>query len=307
MIDVRFITFISLCETRNYTKTAELLYVTQPTVTHHIKSIEKSYDIKLFTSNNKNFQLTPEGELLYKYVLQLQSFDAQFERILRANEKEKENVSFAATTATNNGFLKYILANWTHEHKNLVYQLNMTNYSSIIDGLRIGLYDFAVIDNNFSKRNFNAIPLLQTRLVLGVSKKHPLAKKKSVSFDELIDTRLILDASGNNKRDFLESELKQKNRNVKELRNVLEINCPKTATEMVIKGDCASIFYLSEIENEVRSGKIVPLDINESKNSVEFNLIFNKNHLRSKLIEEIADEFVKIYKEMNYLQYTSSL
>ena len=152
----------------------------------------------------------------------------------------------------------------------LVYQLNMTNYSNIIDGLRIGLYDFAVIDNNFSKRNFNAIPLLQTRLVLGVSKKHSLARKKSVSFDDLIDTKLILDVSGNNKRDFLESELKQKNRNVKDLRNVLEINCPKTATEMVIKGDCASIFYLSEIENEVRSGKIVPIDIVEAKNSVEF-------------------------------------
>jgi hypothetical protein len=36
MIDPKFLTFLSLCETRNYTKTAELLYVTQPSVTNHI-------------------------------------------------------------------------------------------------------------------------------------------------------------------------------------------------------------------------------------------------------------------------------
>ena len=307
MIDVRFITFISLCETRNYTKTAELLYVTQPTVTHHIKSIEKSYDIKLFTSNNKNFQLTPEGELLYKYVLQLQSFDAQFERILHASEKEKEVVTFAATAASNNGFLKYILSSWTSSRKDLLYQFNISTYSQITESLRVGLIDFAIIDNNYSKRTYNAISLLNTRLVLGVNKKHPLAKKKSVCFDDLINTRLILDVNGNNKRDFFDNELKQKNRNVKDLKNVLEINCPKTTLEMVLKGDCASVFYVSEIENEIKSGKIVPIDIVESNNNVEFSLIYNKNHLSCKLIEKIAEEFVKIYKEINYLQYTSSL
>ena len=307
MIDVRFITFISLCETRNYTKTAELLYVTQPTVTHHIKSIEKSYDIKLFTSNHKNFQLTPEGELLYKYVLQLQSFDAQFERILHASEKEKEVVTFAATAASNNGFLKYILSSWTSSRKDLLYQFNISTYSQITESLRVGLIDFAIIDNNYSKRTYNAISLLNTRLVLGVNKKHPLAKKKSVCSDDLINTRLILDVNGNNKRDFFDNELKQKNRNVKDLKNVLEINCPKTTLEMVLKGDCASVFYVSEIENEIKSGKIVPIDIVESNNNVEFSLIYNKNHLSCKLIEKIAEEFVKIYKEINYLQYTSSL
>lgn len=307
MIDVRFITFISLCETRNYTKTAELLYVTQPTVTHHIKSIEKSYDIKLFTSNNKNFQLTPEGELLYKYVLQLQSFDAQFERILHASEKEKEVVTFAATGAVNNGFLKYILSQWTSNRCDLIYQFNVLNYTEIIESLRVGLIDFALIDNNYSKRTFNAVPLLKTKIVIGVNKKHPFAKKKKIEFEDLIENRLILDISGNNKRDLIETLFKQKNRNVKELKNVLEINCPKTTLEMVLNGDCAGVFYMSEIDNEIKSGKIVVIDLFDNNNTVEFSLIYNKNHLSSKLIEKIAEEFVKIYKELNYLQYTSSL
>ena len=110
MIDPKFLTFLSLCETRNYTKTAELLYVTQPSVTNHIKTLEKLYDIKLFTSNTKNFKLTPEGELLYKYVLQLKAMDAQFERMLSATGNQKEYLTFSVTKNINNGFLKYLLS-----------------------------------------------------------------------------------------------------------------------------------------------------------------------------------------------------
>ena len=306
MIDVRFITFISLCETRNYTKTAELLYVTQPTVTHHIKSIEKSYDIKLFTSNTKNFQLTPEGELLYKYVLQLQAFDSQFERILHANEKEKKIISFAATSATNNGFLKHILPTWTANSNDLLYQLSILKQKTILEYMKTGLIDFAIIDNNYSKRSYNAITLLSTKLVVAVNKKHYLAKKKIVSIDDLLDHKIVIDAIGCNKRELLENELKQKNRNIKDFKNVLEISCSKTALDLVMKTECVGIFYLSEIENEIKSGKIIMIDIFDSSN-VEFYLIYNKNHLSCKLIDDIANKFVKIYKEMNYLQYTSSL
>jgi DNA-binding transcriptional LysR family regulator len=46
MIDTKLITFMKLCETKSYTKTAETLYITQPSVTHHIKALEKNYNIK---------------------------------------------------------------------------------------------------------------------------------------------------------------------------------------------------------------------------------------------------------------------
>ena len=301
MIDVRFITFISLCETRNYTKTSELLYVTQPTVTHHIKSIEKSYNIKLFTSNNKNFQLTPQGELLYKYVLQLQAFDSQFERMLSASEKGKEQVSFAVTPAVNNGYLKFLLSKWSENNNDLIYHINIDNYKSIIDKLRVGLIDFALVDNNFAKKQYGSISLLNTKLVLGVNKKHPLAKKKIVSFDDLVNHKIILDVAGNHKREFLESELKHNNRNVKELSNFSEINCPNTTIDMVLNSDYAAFFYSSEIDGEVKAKKLVAIPVLEVNNSIEFSLIYNRNHLSVKLIEEIGNEFIQIHKELNNL------
>ena len=181
MIDPKFLTFLSLCETRNYTKTAELLYVTQPSVTNHIKTLEKLYDIKLFTSNTKNFKLTPEGELLYKYVIQIKAMDAQFERMLSATGNQKEYITFSVTKNINNSFLKYILAKWTKSNPNLNYSLIIKEFDDILKDLNQGLIDFAIIDNRFTKKNYQTISLLNTNLVLAVNKKHPLAKMKKIS------------------------------------------------------------------------------------------------------------------------------
>ncbi len=53
MIDFRLKTFIDLCETRSYTKTAKRLCITQPAVSQHIKYIESKYNIKLFKRLSK--------------------------------------------------------------------------------------------------------------------------------------------------------------------------------------------------------------------------------------------------------------
>lgn len=306
MIDPKFLTFLSLCETRNYTKTAELLYVTQPSVTNHIKTLEKLYDIKLFTTNTKNFQLTPEGELLYKYVMQLKAMDAQFERMLSATGNKKEHFTFAVTKNINNSYLKYILSKWTKENPNISYCLKVCDFDDITEELKQGIIDFAIVDNRFTKKNYQTYQLLNTSLVLAVNKKHPLAKMKRISFDILAKENIILDVSGTGKRDFLEGELKLHNRNIKDLTNLIEINCPKTITDMVISGGFVSVFYRSEIEDEIKSGKLIAIEIAEVTNMVDFFLIYNKNHLSSKFIDNIAEVFTKLYNEINYLKYTSS-
>ena len=306
MIDSKFLTFLSLCETRNYTKTAELLYVTQPSVTNHIKSLEKIYNIKLFTSNTKNFKLTPEGELLYKYVLQLKALDAQFDRILAATESKKDQITFSVTKNIVNGYLKYVLSNWSKNNKDINYCLNVKEYEEILEELNQGLIDFAIIDNRFNKKNYQVIQLHKTSLVLAVNKKHPLAKFSKVSFDQLTKERIVLDIKGTGKRDFLESELKLHNRSIKDLTNLIEINCPKTICDLVKTSEFVSVFYRSEIEDEIKSGKLIPIEIVEVNNFIDFSLIFNKNHLSTKFIEKIAQDFSKLYNEVNYLKYTSS-
>ena len=64
MLDYRLYTFLILCETRNYTKAAEKLNMTQPAVTQHIQFLEDYYQVKLIAGKGKDFSLTEAGETL---------------------------------------------------------------------------------------------------------------------------------------------------------------------------------------------------------------------------------------------------
>ena len=61
-------TFLSLCNTRNYTRTAGQLFVAQSTVTKRINDLEKELQVPLFLRNNRSVTLTPEGEQFYIYA-----------------------------------------------------------------------------------------------------------------------------------------------------------------------------------------------------------------------------------------------
>jgi DNA-binding transcriptional LysR family regulator len=79
MLDNRLYTFLTLCETRNYTKTAEKLNMTQPAVSQHIKFLEDYYQVVLIAGKGKDFSLTEEGKALQEYAKTLKS---NSERIL---------------------------------------------------------------------------------------------------------------------------------------------------------------------------------------------------------------------------------
>ncbi|HCW04632.1 MAG TPA: hypothetical protein DGK91_08950 [Clostridium sp.] len=64
MLDYRLKTFLTLCETCNYTMTAQKLNMTQPAVSQHIQFLENHYQVPLISGKGKNFSLTKEGKAL---------------------------------------------------------------------------------------------------------------------------------------------------------------------------------------------------------------------------------------------------
>ena len=67
MIDYRVYTFLTVCREMNYTKASEILNITQPNVTQHIRWLEDHYGRKLFDYHKRKLSLTPAGTLLRRY------------------------------------------------------------------------------------------------------------------------------------------------------------------------------------------------------------------------------------------------
>ena len=60
--------FLKLVETKSFSKTAESLFITQPNVSHHIKTIEKDLNVELIKRSTTSFELTKAGEAFISIV-----------------------------------------------------------------------------------------------------------------------------------------------------------------------------------------------------------------------------------------------
>ncbi len=68
-------TFIEVADSKSFSRAAEKLYITQPTVTNHIQNLEKELGgTLLINRSGKNISLTDAGELLYKYAINIVNY-----------------------------------------------------------------------------------------------------------------------------------------------------------------------------------------------------------------------------------------
>ena len=94
MLDFRITTFLQLCETRSYTKTAKILDITQPSVTQHIKYLQKKYNCKLFSYEGKTLHLTPEGEYFRRQAETMTKMSAKVIADLQRMSEQQTELRF---------------------------------------------------------------------------------------------------------------------------------------------------------------------------------------------------------------------
>ena len=73
MLDFRTETFLTVCQTMNFTAAVRKLNITQPAVSQHIRFLEEQYHTSLFRYQNKQLFLTRSGEILHKHLLTMKN------------------------------------------------------------------------------------------------------------------------------------------------------------------------------------------------------------------------------------------
>ena len=244
MIDTKLLTFLTLLEEKSYTKTASKLYITQPAVTHHIKTLEKDYDITLFT-NPKTFDLTKSGKMLLDYAKSLK----QQEELLLANLQKQEsficNVGFTPT-------VKAVIPP-ASEIVNTLGMVPMFNaytesYDSIIDGLLSGRLDFAFVDNSFDSSDFESCLITNLKVVLVGNPLGQYKNKDKLTKEALQVATMVLPNEDSGLYKCVLSSLKSKNIRLKN-NYTISSNDADLMKKLVILSDGVAFMYYDNIKH----------------------------------------------------------
>jgi len=180
--------FITLAHLEHYTKAAEQLLITQPSLSSAISSLEKELGVLLFEKNGRNVVLTKCGKMFFAAVEEsLEILDSNIKDLKSISNGEGIiDLAFLRTLGTD--FIPDITSNFLHAYseKEIKFHFHTGVTSDIIQGLKDGKYDLAFCSMIKEEHNIEFIPIAKQELVLIVPTDHPLANKDSIDLIETI-------------------------------------------------------------------------------------------------------------------------
>lgn len=186
--------YVHLCNTKNYTKTAEELYIDQSALSRHIAALEKEIGAQLILRSKNSFQLTEAGKLVeMQFQKILQEYQDTLYGISALTQKQEGELKLGVLYYDMNGYVAAIRAAFHKAYPKVMLKLYSYQPEEVEKKLFSGeldagiLYSLSESDNNdIDYMNFFKVPI---QVIF--SKKHRLAAKKEVTVEELAGEKVL--------------------------------------------------------------------------------------------------------------------
>lgn len=275
MIDSKLITFIHVAKLKSYTRTAELLNLTQPAVTQHIKQLEEYYKVQLIMKKGRQNLLTAEGEILLKYAKELESNSLLLERMLRNKSAVVKRYNIGATMTIGEFVLPHLLGEYKRLHSNIDVIMQVHNFEEILKRLGNGEYDLGIVEGPFDKNQFNYKKMKDDELVLVAAPHSSFAGRETVNIMDVIHIgKLILREKGSGTRMIFENKLLELGYNLSDVKIYMEVGSIGAIKSLVEVNLGYTIISKAAVKREVEAGTLMIIPIEDIKIMREFNYIY---------------------------------
>lgn len=253
------VVFYFVAQEKSMTAAAEKLFLTQPTVTYHIKSLEKSVGVKLIDIKGKQLFLTHAGEGLFQYAAgiyrQLSDVERFVEDLKEASLRISIAMSFSSTvTSAAAGFREL------YPHIKLVIE-NVGSFEVIQSVLNSRVDLGIAVSLDYGSPKLRRIPISATeRTVPVASPSLPISQKKQIGWADLLNYPLILPPEVSAMRQIILNKFEDEGLKMHYV-TAVEVDNMQFGKSLVENGEGISIYYIKNVEKEVLEGrmKILPL------------------------------------------------
>jgi DNA-binding transcriptional LysR family regulator len=295
MEDHKLKVFCTVAETKSFSKTSEIIHLTQPAVSLQIQALEEKYETKLFDRSSSTVTLTPAGETLYKYAKEILTLYTSAEKAIgKQTGLVKGSLSIGAGSNIGNFILPTLITEFKRIHPKIKIYLLVNNSKRVIELLNAGNIDLGLVEGDVSRQKMIVKKLLSDELLLIVSPEHHWAKKKEVSISELAREPFILREPGSGTRQMIEKFLARHDITLHDLKISAILGSTEAIKDAVENGLGISIISRWAVRKENRYGTLHLLSIKEEKMVRDFSLIMKKNSVSSNSLEEFVS-FLKAY------------
>lgn len=268
--------FIQVAELNSFTKAAEVLGYSQSTVSFQIKQLENELDCLLFERINHTISLTERGKELLNYAHEVCRLTSEFKQEFEEEKKLSGVIHIVAPDSVCEDMLTTNYNDFHTKYPDISIKFTAADTGDMFDMLDKNEADLMVtLDNHVFKSDYIIAKEEHIPMHFVANKNIPVAKKKNLSVNDLLEYQFILTEKEMGYRRILDKALARKSI---EILPVLEVGRTDIITELLCYNS-DKVSYLPDFvtKEKVENGELVYLDVTDVETDIWKQLIYHKN------------------------------
>lgn len=201
-------TFVTVARLLNFSRAAEVLYISQPAVSIQVRKLERQIGIPLFEQIGRSIFLTPGGQLLCRYAERVLTLFEEFSDDLAELQRVCQGpLKVGAIATIGVSVLPGLLRQFTVEYPQVTLRVLIANEPEVAHHVLEGQLDLGIITDSYQEPRLKSVPLRQDELVVVVSPEHRWAELSFIEPWQLADEPLIIRGRGSPVRARVEQAL----------------------------------------------------------------------------------------------------
>lgn len=291
--------FVYVAEKKSFSKAAKELFLTQPTISAHISSLEKELNVRLFVRNTKEVNLSTEGRKLYERAKKMVELEKEIEETFFHEEDEKTCITISASTIPAQYLLPKILAKFSDKYPEEQFKIKESDSAQVVEQVVNRQTDIGFTGTMLDRKHCIYMPFYEDELIVITpnQEKFRNLQKDDNHADWIQREPMIMREEGSGTRKEAEKQLKRKGVFVETLNIVASIENQETIKRSVENGMGISIISKLAAKREIENGKLLGFPLTEGESVRNIYMVYNKD-IR---LSHITEKFIKMVKEMyNY-------
>jgi DNA-binding transcriptional LysR family regulator len=294
-IDFRHLeTFCRVAEVKSFSRAADDLFLTQPTVSGHILSLEKSLSLRLFDRTGREVRLTKAGEVFLRYASKTLTIRKDLLNALSEfSQGIRGELSLGASTIPGEYLLPKLMGDFKKDHPHFTLSLKIADTKEVVEYVLQGNVELGMIGAKVSHPSLYYEKYEEDEIIVIAPSGHPLARKKRVDLEDLLKEPWIIREEGSGTQMAVDKALRRKGKSLRAFNVVTEMGSTSSMKEGVKARLGLAFISARAAEEELNQGLLSRIAV-EGMESIS-RQIYIVSH-RGRTLSPIGMEFLRFLK-----------
>ncbi|MBT2616226.1 MULTISPECIES: selenium metabolism-associated LysR family transcriptional regulator [unclassified Bacillus (in: firmicutes)] len=275
--------FVTVIEQKNFSRAGDILNLSQPGVSLHIRNLENELGTKLIYRSPKQVQITEPGKILYRHAKQmLNHYETAKREINEFNNVVSGTMKIGASFTIGEYYLPKVLAEFTTKYPMVDIQIIISNSNDVTQRIRSNKLDIGLIEGETDYKDIDVRPFMNDEMIVVVPPDHPLSQMDLIEGNMLQNQIWVLREQGSGTRTYSDKLLSSLELNIKKTFIFTSIQGVK---EAVMAGLGIALLSRLTVQKELKSNELKTFHLKNEPLIRPFSIVKKLDFEASKAME----------------------